>query len=674
MRKYNDRILEFLARIPMPVVLLVLCYVTYGLLASRLGFYLDDWYIVLFQKSFGSGNFNLFFNQDRPLFAYVYDVFVPIFRDSALAWQLFAVFSHALAASCFWWLLIKIMPERKKLAAIAALFFAVYPGFRMHWFSVMYSQVFMLMAIYFLSFILMIQSLHAKRGRWLYWIGALICLVIGIVPQETFIGLEFIRPLILWVALTPLQPLVSKRIKHTLLIWLSYLAVFAAFVVYRLANSKAYSYQADLFGSLRAHPLDTLLQLLGEVFWSTVDSIFTAWINLVELLKRNLLSFASIAMLVLMVAGALAVWLILKKRADDETSHSTRNGVILLVSLLATVAAMSPFIVGGFKITLEFPNNRYLIALAPGASLFLAALLDGILRTNKQKLVLASALVGLAVGAQFISARSFMLTWKAQQDFFWQLAWRAPQIQPNTILLTEDLPFSQYFSGTSLTAPLNLTYASGNQSHQIPYLFLVFTQQSTALPDLSADQPVEYAFRSFEFSGSTSDMLVFHKPSDGCLRILSPEDSDMEFINSQRFAFWHSAIPLSNLGRIIVNPEKTTIPQAAYFGSENQNQWCYFFEKADLARQQQDWQTTIDLYDAAQIAGFSPLMDSEWLPLLEAYLNTGQYDKASQITQQISVNEADNTANFCRLWTDAQVDQNVLPFAEENLSWLNCRE
>jgi hypothetical protein len=203
-------------------MILGVCILTYGLLIPWLGFYLDDWYIVLFQKYFGPENFSLFFINDRPLFAYVYDVFVPLFRDSKLGWQIFDLLAHVLAASCFWWVLIKIMPSRRKLATIAALFYAVYPGFQFSWFSVMYSQVFMLYAIYFLSYILMINAIKAKKRKALYWIGALLCLAIGIVPQETFIGLELIRPIVLWVVLTSLNPDVRQRIKKVLLNWAPY--------------------------------------------------------------------------------------------------------------------------------------------------------------------------------------------------------------------------------------------------------------------------------------------------------------------------------------------------------------------------------------------------------------------------------------------------------------------
>jgi hypothetical protein len=343
-------------------------------------------------------------------------------------------------------------------------------------------------------------------------------------------------------------------------------------------------------------------------------------------------------------------------------------------SLLAVVGAMAPFIAGSFKVTLEYPNNRYLIALAAPACLLLAALVDGLFQTSNQKLVLLSLLMGLAVGSQFITARSYMLTWQAQQDFFWQLTWRAPALQPNTLLVSDDLPFSQHFSGPSLTAPLNLIFAPDSNSHEIPYLLLFETQQKDVLPELVAGNPLESSFRSFEFRGNTSDMVVFKKPADGCLRVYMPTDKPSENPLSPRAQFWLSAIPLSNLERIIVDPETPAVPPAEYFGTENRDQWCYYFEKADLARQQQNWTETVSIYEEAASAGFEPFMDAEWLPLLDSYLHIGEFDKAVEITRLVEDKDETNTAGFCSLWQAALTDQSVTPFAQESISWLNCRE
>lgn len=667
------KIIQFCNRIPEPVSILLICILTYGLLAPWLGFYLDDWYIILFQKYFGAGQFSLFFKGDRPLFGYIYQFFMAIFRDSKIGWQLFAVFAHALAAIVYWWLLVKIMPARRKLAFVAALFFVVYPGFKFHWFAVMYSQAYILYAIYFASFIFMIEAVKRERGRFWFSLAALICLVIGIVPQEDFFGLELIRPIVLWIVLSDSYKGLFTRFKQTLLKWVPYILIVVGFTIYRVSFTTKYSYKISLLDQLQTAPIQTLFRLIGEIFWSTLDAVINAWTSTVQILNRNLLSTFSIAMIVLVVVGILLSTILLKKY-DKSEEHSKNNKWIILIGLLATITSMIPFVVGSFNINLEFPNNRYLYAMAPGASIFLAGAIDSLLRSDKQKTIAISLLIGFAMGSQLLAARSFMLSWNAQQDFFWQLSWRVPELKKDTILITEDLPFSRYFSGSSLTGPLNLTYANGLNSHDIPYFFLVASQQEGIFPEMKRDLPINYDFRSFRFRGNTSSMLVFHQPPIGCFRIVSPSDSPVEFLYSKRVGFWYSTIPLSNLDRIIVNPEKQIVPPAEYFGKENRKQWCYYFEKADLARQQQKWDEVVKIYDEAKNKGFRPLTDHEWLPLVEAFINQDNLQTALTITKTITNFDQTNTAGFCDLWSRQKDNQNNPSIAKDAMMFLRCKK
>ena len=672
MKKIFTRIQNFISGIPTPIAILGLTIIAYGLFIPWQGFYLDDWYIILYQDFVSATDFSGFFYQDRPLFGYVYQVFIPIFKDSRLAWQIFTIFTHALAASVYWWLLVKLLPSRKRVAAAAAFLFVVYPGFQSHWFSVMYGQVFTLMAIYFLSYILMIESVRKTRFQWLFILGAVICQIIGIVPQETFLGIELVRPLVLFLVIKQQTQKNDQSIKRSFLWWIPYFAVLIAFVCFRLGETQSYSYQASAFSLLKVSPVHTVLDLLSQVFWGCVDSIFRVWLNLVNLLKRDLLSSVTIVMLFLIGFG-FAISLIILGARREESARKNENGWIMVFGLVAAIGAMAPFLAGLYGITLEFPKNRFLIAIAPGACLFLVAFIEAFWKTNKLKIITFSLLIGFAVGAQFINARSMMLIWQAQQDFFWQLSWRIPQLKPNTALVTDDLPFSKYYSGPSLTSPLNLIYAPDTKSNKIPYLLLLISQQDYIINSFEPDSSFESNFRSFEFDGNTSEIVLFKKYAEGCLHVLPSDYSLTEFLYNPRYSFWQEAIPLSNLDQIVTDEDSGVIPPEKYFGKENKDQWCYYFEKADLARQQQQWSDVIQNYETADQAGFSPQVDSEWVPLIEAYLQTGKVDQAVSVTRNITDHDQTNTAELCKVWTAAMDDENVLPFAEEILTWLNCR-
>jgi hypothetical protein len=77
-------------------------------------------------------------------------------------------------------------------------------------------------------------------------------------------------------------------------------------------------------------------------------------------------------------------------------------------------------------------------------------------------------------------------------------------------------------------------------------------------------------------------------------------------------------------------------PPADIFGSEPAHDWCYYYEKADLARQGQDWQQVVKLGDEATKLGLTPNDTSEWMPFLQGYFMAGNTDRAKEIAQYLS--------------------------------------
>ena len=677
MKTAFQKILKLIGKIPFPVILLGVCILTYGLLFLWQGFYLDDWYIVYFNKNFGAGEFLQFFKNDRPFFAYVYMIFVPIFKDSRVGWQLFALLTRFLASLSFWWLFIKLRPNQKRLASIATLLFTVYPGFQFHWFAVMYSQLYVLMTFYFLSFVFMIESVRAARHRIWYTVAALACVVIGVFPMEYFYGLEIVRPLILWLALSAYKDTPRIRLKRTLLNWIPYLVVVGGFTVFRVLSNQSYSYEIKILQDLKISPLDTVLALIGRAFWSVYDAVVNVWVSMSTIFKRDLLTSASIAMLALVVAGYIITRAVMSRYSSAETQKTGRTiPHLMLIGLLAVACALIPFMAASYDVSLEFPYNRFLIALAPGACLFLTGFIEWIIRTRRQKAIILALIIGLSMGSQFLAARGFMIFWKQQTDFFWQLSWRAPAIKENTALVTAELPFSKYFSGGSLTAPLNLIYGADNSSKQLSQvMLLVSSPQKEAISAYKPDQPIQYSFRSLDFSGNTSSMIVFYQPTNGCLRLLSDQDSKNEFSVGNYYTFWSDAIPLSNLDQIDIDSGKKVELSRQLFGKENTDQWCYYFEKAGLANQKENWDQTLKLYQQAAEKEYYPQTNQEWIPLIQAYLNLKQSEPALNIIKGFDPVDRYENASICKLLRSFEdpankQNKNIL----DGLSLLQCSE
>ena len=107
----------------------------------------------------------------------------------------------------------------------------------------------------------------------------------------------------------------------------------------------------------------------------------------------------------------------------------------------------------------------------------------------------------------------------------------------------------------------------------------------------------------------------------------------------------------SNVNQIVMNPSTHARPPARIFGAEPPRCWCYYFEKADLARQMLDWQQVAQLGDEARQLGFRPSDSSEWLPFIEGYVQVGRYQDAEEVVSQaLSVDPAiePSLGNLCK--------------------------
>jgi hypothetical protein len=72
-----------------------------------------------------------------------------------------------------------------------------------------------------------------------------------------------------------------------------------------------------------------------------------------------------------------------------------------------------------------------------------------------------------------------------------------------------------------------------------------------------------------------------------------------------------------------------------YFGPEPARDWCYYFEKAELARQYGDWEEVLMNYESASSAGFTARQPVENLVFIEALARLGKPDKAARLTEKV---------------------------------------
>ena len=108
-------------------------------------------------------------------------------------------------------------------------------------------------------------------------------------------------------------------------------------------------------------------------------------------------------------------------------------------------------------------------------------------------------------------------------------------------------------------------------------------------------------------------------------------------------------IPISDLSTITVG-DGARLPNPAIFGQEPPHGWCYFFEKADLARQLNDWKTILQLGEEAKAKGLAPASGSEYVPFIEAFAQSGQWSKAYDLSIAAQKITPDLEPVLCNNW------------------------
>jgi hypothetical protein len=115
------------------------------------------------------------------------------------------------------------------------------------------------------------------------------------------------------------------------------------------------------------------------------------------------------------------------------------------------------------------------------------------------------------------------------------------------------------------------------------------------------------------------------------------------------------ALELSNLEEIISQPENDVVPPAI-LGAEPAQTWCYYFEKADLARQEENWDRVAEIGDQAFAIPYFPDDYSEYLPIIEAYARTGRWEDARDLTRKTADLMPVLQPALCAVWQRLEDD------------------
>lgn len=183
-----------------PSLLLLIAIFAFGLYIPQLGLFGDDWPHLWVLHMFGLEGLNHLVAWDRPFSAWVYALIAPIAGENIWAYHVYLLFLRWFCAVIFYYLLDRLFPDTKPFPFWTAALFLVYPGFRQQPQPLEFILHFTALAFLLASFWFMVKAIQdPSKAIMFHSIGVLMDL--SIFSIEYFIGLELIRPFLLWISL-----------------------------------------------------------------------------------------------------------------------------------------------------------------------------------------------------------------------------------------------------------------------------------------------------------------------------------------------------------------------------------------------------------------------------------------------------------------------------------------
>ena len=635
-----------------PFVFFIVAFLTYGLFFWERGFYWDEapWTWIYYRL--GPDALTRTFSTSRPFWGMIYQITMPLVGPHPWRWQLLMVIMRWLTAVLVWMLLRQVWKKDERPALWASLLFLVYPGLGQNFISLMYTHFYIVLNCFLFSLYLSILAIRQPTltpnpspiGRWGLTVAALAFSVVNLLTLEYFYFMEFLRLILFWIIL---EGTWLQRIRRAVILYIPYFGIILAITTWRLFffenQNASYSYVA--LQLVRENPLLGIWSIAKSILFAFWETIPHAWIfpfepvSTAELGARvSLLSGA----LVLISTLAIAVYLFFFGKSVSPERGWVKSMFVL--GIFAWLFAGVSFWLVGIEAQLHFSADRFTMPFILGSSLIVAAMIGLLHSKPKLQYALLSLLVAFSIGKQFETNIAYVRDWDVQHDLFWQMSWRIPALEKNTAIVSNDLPV-MYFSDNSLSGPLNWIYSREGEMDHI--LYFISVRLNRGLPDLKPGLPIEQNYLARTFHGNTSQLVVIDFSPPGCLRVLDPQiDSD----NRLLVPLLRDAAVLSNTA--MIHAENSATMPESLFAPEPNHGWCYYFEKADLARQFGDWEEVVRLGDKAfELENDSPNDPVERFVFIEGYAHVGDWQRAVELSRASYKVSKDYVGPLiCRLW------------------------
>lgn len=662
----------------------LLCALAFGLFIPDLGFFQDDWPILNYQMLGGpAGLWDLHLYQSRPFAMWVYQLAFLLVGEKQILWHLLTLTLRILTVCMIGFSLVEIWPTHKRQAAGVALLFAVYPLFRLQPLSVTFLIHWLGYLIYAFSLWAMVRAFRVPGKFWGYLTVSVLASGLQMFIVEYYAGLELARPLILWWLVDPALPL-RKRLQAVLKYWAPFAGVLLLFASYRIAWMPRPREGFDqnppqmLYDLLRT-PLTTWVELGKIAFKDCVQMLISVWGDVFSPTSWDLSRPAHLFAFGVAFLVGLGIFFCLSRLSFQEqpvrepNAHAARQmfGLGLILTLLGPLPAWITY----QTITANNPlwSNRFGLGSMLGTALVFVSVLEIAVRP-KYRTVILCTLIAFATAFHLLYTNDYRWSAEKQSQFYYQLYWRAPFLEPGTAILSDGEIFS-YMGEYPTSFALGILYQRPVDVPQNPgyWFFGLYKHFETDYDELLAGRELSSQTYSAIFRGkSTQSLVIYFEPEAGqCLWVLNPQDTNIQVLPE----ITRAVSEISNLDTIRTDPLHP--PDPDIFGPEPPHTWCYYYQKASLARQLKNWEQIVGLWKQAKQQDYKPANGAEYLPFIIGFAQMGDWETAQELTIAAKYFAQGINSQLCLTWSQLEAETPASPLREETLAVvqekLTCR-
>jgi hypothetical protein len=580
-----------------------------------------------------SSFFHEIFVIDRPGRAYAMIPLFSLFGFNALPYHITAFLFRFLGGICLFWTIQMLWEKRNFFALSVGLLFTIYPGFLSQPNAIDYQSHILGLFLALLSVALTVKSvLITESTKRILFILASILTGLGYLSQmEYFIGIEVFRFTCIFILIWRTQ---SENLRAKLFDFvktsLPFLFIAGGFLAWRLFFFESERQATDIslqVSQAFSNPI-IILWWLNYLIQDFFTVTLVAWnLPMYQLafpmrLKDMMfaIAFASLAIAILLFSIR---WM--KENVSETESNSTSNmrRETLWISLLSIAGGLIPVILVNRHVTLP-DYSRYSLIASVGAVMLLALLIESISKANIQ-ITMLGLFVAIAVITHYGNTIRYVNETKATRNFWWQVSWRVPMIKEDVTLIAS-YPYGALSEDYFIWGPANFIYYPEPQTSnpveiKLPAAVLTPDVVNKITNNGGLETPLRrgnYLERDF------GNVLVMIQSSEnGCVRFVNGAAPELDAYDEDRLVL---IAPHSRLENVIIEGESPSVPNYV-FGEEPERGWCYYYQKADLARQRGEWEQIPILLKEALDQGYYPEDGLEWMPFLQAYAVEGNIEK-----------------------------------------------